>query len=269
MKSIKQFLTVIFFFSLVNPLVSYADAIPAHFNGSYIGVDLGVGRGNASYRTYPNCGALGVNAVFCGVGFLVNGVAVSNSGTGKLSSNGFNGSVLVGHNWQTKNIVYGAEADIGTFKLHDSVINNGTFPFVFLGNQYTLTESISSNWLATVRGRFGAIINPKLLLYLTGGMAFKNYKFSSSYHDNATDVFFPGGTGSGSKSTARTGWTVGAGGEWPLTQNFSLKLEYLYMNFGSVNIAVPLSNTPSYTQTMRVKFGLNDNLVRLGINYRI
>lgn len=240
------------------------------FDGPYAGVNVGGAWGSSNYHTNPNC-PTGTNSVFCETDTtpsLTNGTAVANSGTGTLSSDGFTGGIQGGYNWYRDNIVFGGEADFSAFDLDSSTTTNGTFPYTFLGNSYTLTESITTQWLATLRGRVGMTIKPQILLYATGGAAFTDYKISSSYSDNAMSDAFPGGTGYSSKTNVVTGWTVGGGGEWFITHTCSLKVEYLYMNFGSVDTSVPLSNTPAYTQTMGFNSDLIANLVRFGINYR-
>jgi outer membrane immunogenic protein len=187
---------------------------------------------------------------------------------GNLSSTGFTGGAQGGYNWQLGNIVFGGEGDFGAFDLSKSVSSSGAFPVTFLGNAYSLNESMSTDWLATLRGRLGILVAPQLLLYGTAGVALTDFKFSSSYSDNAIGFGFPGGTGYGSKSGVRTGWTVGGGGEWLLHGGWSVKAEYLYVDFGSESITVPTSNTAAYAQTMHVDAGLNASLARVGLNYR-
>ena len=57
------------------------------------------------------------------------------------------------------------------------------------------------------------------------------------------------------------GWTVGGGVEVGITQNWSAKLEYLYVDLGShqmFNVTPTLPETVSFTA----------NIIRGGINYR-
>jgi outer membrane immunogenic protein len=193
---------------------------------------------------------------------------VAASGTGALSTGGFTGGVQAGYNWQAGTLVYGAEADFGALDLRDSATANGVFPFPFLGTQYALAEVMKVHWLATVRARLGFIVTPNTLLYATGGLALSEFKFTSSYSDNAIDATLPGGTGLGSRSEIRAGWTVGSGAEWLLSSHWSLKAEYLYVNLGSMRVPVPTSNTPGFTQTMLVDADLTAHIARVGLNYR-
>jgi outer membrane immunogenic protein len=79
---------------------------------------------------------------------------------------------------------------------------------------------------------------------------------------------FTGGTGFGSRSDVTAGWTLGGGGEWLLDGNWSIKAEYLYVDFGSMNVPVNVSNTPEFTQTMVVDADLSSQVARVGLNFR-
>jgi outer membrane immunogenic protein len=241
------------------------------FEGAYVGLNAGAAWGRSSYATDPGCPPSAANATFCGAApdaSVVNGTTVAASGTGRLSSTGFAGGVQAGHSWQSGTLVYGAEGDFGALDLGRSSSATGLFPFTFLGTQYTLTEKMRADWLATVRARVGFACAPNVLLYATGGLAFSQFKFSSSYSDNAVGVGFPGGSGSGSRTEIRAGWTAGGGVEWLLRRNWSMKAEYLYVDLGSMGVSVPTSNTAAFSQTMQVDTQLTAQIARLGLNYR-
>ena len=57
------------------------------------------------------------------------------------------------------------------------------------------------------------------------------------------------------------GYSVGAGVEYAFLSNWSVKLEYLYVNLGSFDCGIACGATPD-----NVSF--NSNLVRAGVNYR-
>jgi outer membrane immunogenic protein len=258
-------------------LAGFALSAPAHaeqallFHGPYIGVNAGAAWGRSGFSTNPNCPAASVDATFCNAApdpSAVNGAAVAASGSGKLSPVGFTGGVQAGYNWQRGHIVYGAEVDFGALDLEKRATESGLFPFAFLATQYTLTQKMSADWLATVRARLGFTMMPHVLLYTTGGLAFSDVKLSSSYGDNAIDAAFPGGSGYGSKSAIRTGWTAGGGIEWAHDKDWLIRVEYLYVDLGSMRVAVPTSNTPEFTQTMTVSSDLTAQIGRVGLNYR-
>jgi outer membrane immunogenic protein len=65
----------------------------------------------------------------------------------------------------------------------------------------------------------------------------------------------------------QVGWAVGAGGEYALTNNWSVKLEYLYIDLGSMSyidvgaIGVPRSALTTTIDTAQ-------NVIRVGLNYK-
>jgi outer membrane immunogenic protein len=98
----------------------------------------------------------------------------------------------------------------------------------------------SNPWFGTLRGRAGFAIN-NMLLYATGGLAYGELKGDFlGLDENKTLV----------------GWTAGAGLEYGFTQNWSAKIEYLYMDLAS----------RTYTIT-GVDNGLHSSFLRLGVNY--
>src|SRR5262245_60955282 len=206
------------------------------WSGFYIGGNAGGAWGRSDFSTNPNCPPDPAAAVFCNSApnpSFLNGVSVAAAGTGRLNPSGFTGGVQAGYNWQTGTLVWGAEADFNFLDLKKSVATTGTFPAPFLGTQFALTEEVRTSWLATVRARLGVTIVPNVLLYATGGLAITDFKFASAYSDNAIGGGFPGGTGSASTSSVRTGWAAGGGLEWMFAGNWTLKAEYLYLAFAS------------------------------------
>ena len=55
----------------------------------------------------------------------------------------------------------------------------------------------------------------------------------------------------------RVGWTLGAGVEYAVTQNWTVKAEYSYYNFGTRTLG------PTYAGTVRS----DAHTVKLGVNY--
>lgn len=258
------------FFSLIfiSTLSNSASSLN-YFDHTYIGGNIGSAWNTSHYKTAPNCRDTPFS-VFCTAGSASanNGSVVAASGTGSFSSNFFSGGAQIGHNFRVNSVVIGGEADFESFNSHNQAQETGSFPTPFLGNQYGLSQSISTKWLATVRGRIGITPKPGILFFMTGGAAFTSIKIGSSYYDNAIGFGFPGGTGSNSQEKRQTGWAAGAGAEWYIANHLSVKLEYLHADFGSNTIPIPLSNTSAYTQTMQFKADLSTNIARVGLNYQ-
>jgi outer membrane immunogenic protein len=138
-------------------------------------------------------------------------------GFGQRATGVFGGAQL-GYNWQASNYVFGLEGTISGMDNHGTLLNTvfGARDDVF---------SWRTNWMATVTGRTGIAVNNNLF-YVKGGYA------GVSSHMAVSDVV-PPAVGSGSDSRWHSGWTVGAGWEYGITQNWIVGLEYDYAAFGT------------------------------------
>ena len=87
-----------------------------------------------------------------------------------------------------------------------------------------------------------------------GGVAFA--RDQSSFTDLAGN--------SASNTFTRTGWTAGSGLEYGITKNWSAKIEYDYLSFGSQASNFTTPTTPLYSSNA----GLNVQEVKAGLNYR-
>ena len=95
----------------------------------------------------------------------------------------------------------------------------------------SLTVDQHLEWFGTVRGRAGILATPRVLLYATGGLAYGSFKTTGAFAGVTPAGIAVGSVAS--TSDTRLGWTVGAGIEGKITNNWSAKLEYLYMDFDS------------------------------------
>jgi outer membrane immunogenic protein len=188
--------------------------------------------------------------------------------TGRSNVNGFVGGGQAGYNWQRGTWLFGLEGDI---QYSDE---RGTGEICIVAGCAIGTGILTANyrldWFGTARGRVGFLPTERVLLYATGGLAYG--------HLSATAPLIPLSWGS-----TRAGWTVGAGAEAAIDNNWSVKLEYLYMDLGNVGSSgatattvVNQLNTPqqgfntvtttTLTSAFRTRF--TDNILRVGVNYR-
>ena len=174
------------------------------------------------------------------------------------NGSGFAGGVQAGYNWQFTNIVLGVEADI--MGLTGSVSRNTTFSENGGVDTAFVNDQVRNNWMSTIRGRAGVAVD-RALFYVTGGAAFANFSISHSFSDTAGPS-----TGSISGNTTRTGWTAGGGIEYALNANWTLRGEYLYADFGTVNNT--LLDSAFGTFTVLHADHLTENVGRIGVNYR-
>jgi outer membrane immunogenic protein len=232
----------------------------ATWSGFYIGLNGGYSWGNSSRD----------------VNFFnpLNGVTIATGvGGGRDLDGGLFGG-QIGYNWQTSNWVFGIEADAqwtgqkgSTTALCAGV--GACFPGLTAlppaGVASTATVSDKLEWFGTIRGRVGVTFTPTVLLYVTGGGAYGSVQTDvtiGTFTANGTPVAF-----GGSRSTDRFGWTVGGGIEWGFASNWSAKIEYLYMDLGSISNSV-VSPTATLPLGANVTTNLTDNIFRGGINYR-
>ena len=101
--------------------------------------------------------------------------------------------------------------------------------------------------VATARGRAGYAAD-RVLLYLTAGGAFANVQ--TNFNGTTT-------------SHTQSGWTAGGGIEWAFADNWTAKVEYLYVNLGNFNCGL---NCGAGLVTDNVSF--HTNLLRAGVNYK-
>ena len=68
----------------------------------------------------------------------------------------------------------------------------------------------------------------------------------------------------GDASKTKVGWTVGAGVEYAMWSNWSVKLEYLYVDLGKFDCGVSCTGVAGSSDNV----SFNANVVRAGLNYR-
>jgi outer membrane immunogenic protein len=159
--------------------------------------------------------------------------------------------VNVGYNWQfDPRWVLGIEADIA-----GSTINN-TFNFSSFRLPSYVSSKLSS--LGTVRGRIGYAFD-RVLLYATGGFAYGHVQNGAAYNYTNTANYTV------STSGTRTGWTAGAGLEYAYLNNWTVRVEGLYVDLGSTTGSAPGSGP---TSGCRFGFKNRYTLGRIGLNYK-
>jgi outer membrane immunogenic protein len=187
-----------------------------------------------------------------------------------LKPQGVMGGVQVGYNWQMNNVVFGIEGDAnwlgGTASRHFAY-PFPIFPFGPAFGDY-IENSTSAAFLGTIRPRIGLTMD-RLLLYVTGGVAFGSVKTTDSFCIQRC-IDFAGSFSTVSGTATRTGWTAGAGVEYAIGNNWSVKAEYLYVDLGSYNTLIPSAPdcVPTGACSFVVHHSYTDNIARVGVNYR-
>lgn len=152
------------------------------------------------------------------------------SGVSKKSRNEALLGGQIGYNIQSGSMVYGLESDLSM---------NG---FGKASRRGTGT-SADTRYLGTAKARAGVAFD-RALVYATGGVAYGNLKATN---------------GVVTRTKSKVGYVVGAGVEYGITDNLSAKLEYNYVSLGKQNFQFG---------STRTKVGVNEHLVKAGLNYR-
>jgi outer membrane immunogenic protein len=147
-----------------------------------------------------------------------------------VNPSAFIGGIEGGSRYQFAKLVVGWEGDITWGNLNGTSTTAFTSPVV---PGVTISRSITADtkWTATATSTVGVAHN-NWLLYGKAGVAWENVSYTDNWSAGGIGLF--GGTGSDS----RVGWTVGTGVEWAVWNNWSVKAEYDYLDFGTKTIAI-------------------------------
>jgi len=169
---------------------------------------------------------------------------VSPTEAADYSDDGRIGGAQIGYNHQFDNrLILGVEGDFSV--LNKGGAKTGTLPAEFpdlaaAGYLESETE-YSLDWAATLRGRIGYSFG-RFMVYGTGGLALSQQSGTrTQYRSNRLTTAAPDPTStehyfSETDSATSLGWTVGAGVEYALANNWTLKGEYSYADYGSANL---------------------------------
>jgi outer membrane immunogenic protein len=192
----------------------------------YIGAHGGWGQGRSRLED-PSLVSFGPNPLF-------------------VESRGSLAGIQIGADWQFGNVVVGGEIDASWSSIKGSL----TDPAVFVQPVFA---GISADYkaLATATGRVGYAFG-NLLGYAKGGVAWANIDYRTGISTPFPTII----------DHQRTGLTAGAGLEYLVIRNLSVRAEYDYINFGATAMQASCRNP----RPCNVDYELH--LVKLGINWR-
>jgi outer membrane immunogenic protein len=166
-----------------------------------------------------------------------------------VDPNSFVAGAQVGYNWQLGSLVLGLEGD--------AAWRHGTDSATFTVGAAFASLEAEQNWVATVRPRIGFAAN-NWLIYGTGGAAIGNFKHS------ATESV-AGATRAIADSDTKAGWTAGGGVEYAFRDQWSLGVEYLFLDFGGTTLSQPGAGAFAPSTTT---FDDKSHLLRAKVNYK-
>lgn len=165
---------------------------------------------------------------------------------GSLDVDGWLGGITAGANFQTGAFVLGIEGDIAWADI------SGEGDIV----DSTSIASLSVDYLGTLRARAGVAFD-SVLLYGTAGLAYGGGTVGISELDGVLDA---------EGDATFTGWTAGLGAEVAVTENISIKGEYLYTALTSDDVEFSMTDY-DIDGDLVVNGDVNVHTFKLGLNY--
>ncbi len=204
-----------------------APAPVASWTGCYVGGNIGGAWGN------------------------VEATDVATGATVSPNNSGFVGGGQIGCDYQMGPWV------VGFRNLFDGTSLNKSTAFSDPTRGFTGTGNSHVTWFDTLTARGGYLLQPNVLLYGQGGVAWTqwNVKFNNTAGVQVGEI----------GNNSRTGWTLGTGVEWMFAPHWSVFLEYNFMGFGTNSNAVTACGFVTCA-TLSGKANIQDLLV--GVNYR-
>jgi opacity protein-like surface antigen len=245
------------------PFFGRAEAEPHEWRGVYLGGHVGYGFGAAKDTTLA---ARSPEAAILQTGFQAPFAQRSDIA-------GFVGGGQIGYNWRVHPLlVAGLETDFAYANIGGSFGASANFGVGDGARNFAASTKRLLEWLGTVRGRFGLLPRDDVLLYVTGGFAYGQVSARGALGDGnricALDFYCSAGAYSG----IATGWTAGAGFEYAVARNWSLKAEWLYVDLGRQNYAINAfggSVLDGFPANFAASSASATHLIRTGVNYRI
>lgn len=154
------------------------------------------------------------------------------------------------------NFVSGIEANV---TVNTNQTDTLTYPSPYNNPGYD-QFSFRNQLQSSIKGRLGRAISwdkNNFLPYVTAGVSFANARLT--YQNEAGDFY--------AKNTTSPGWLLGAGIEWAFSENWSLRAEYSYIDYGNViNMNIP-SVFGLKDPNGGAHANLSSNTIAVSINY--
>lgn len=217
--------------------------------GGYVGGGVGIAGGEQSTSgLYPASGYWNPT----------NDAVVRSAGTQDLYTGAAEAAITLGHNYQQGNLVLGIDLGFGLFKTKTSKTRReGYTNPANAGRGFELDTRAETDWMFTLTPKLGYAVG-RFLFQGGAGLAFTRISVSQAFRDDyATQT-------SSSSSDVKAGFALSGAVNYALTDNWSVKGEYAYMNFGKVDTSARIGANPELVQS----FDLQAHTLRLGANYR-
>ena len=204
-------------------LCLFASASPVtassfQWDGGYVGGGVGVLQAENKWTT---------TAVVPSIG-----ASVGADSSADFNALGARLGILTGYNWRIgSDLLLGLEVDFGGGNANSTPrLIPGSDIWVF-GTHYTANRpetTITANWDASLRSRFGYFLSPESLLYGSVGYSLQKVTVNAHCVRAAICTF----AHNESAEKVLSGWTLGAGVEKRISGNWLFRADYRYAKFG-------------------------------------
>ncbi len=208
------------------------------WTGLYVGAQVGYAWANEKSTIFNPGGDLG-------------GIAPAGLVPYSVTPSGVIGGAHVGYNLQVNQWLIGVEGNVDGTSLSKTQFVGAAFCPFYCGTVKTTTPLQGS-----IRGRLGLAWD-RWLVYATGGVAFAGV---TNFYDTIAN-----GGAIDTISKTRTGWTVGGGVAYAVTNNWSVGVEYRYSDFGTY---VDQSATGALLPSTFIPHHLTQNQVQGRLTYK-
>jgi outer membrane immunogenic protein len=227
-----------------------------NWSGWYAGLTGGGDWGTSRTSTAVGNGTKGIF-------FIPTAVSSFNAlgAPANFSTSGSAGGVFGGYNYQMGRWLLGVDADLEYYRSAGSNSVTGT---VAGGLPATITSSTNTDLLFTLRPRLGIVLD-HWLFYGTGGLAVTRLSANWSFLQTVGATV----TENAAISGLQPGWAAGGGVETALPGNFTLGVEYLHADFGSVSTntgAFNVAGVGTVTNPIRQSASLQTNIILLRVS---
>jgi outer membrane immunogenic protein len=238
------------------PLKAPPPPVPVFsWTGCYVGLSIGENYGRAEQNAVAGTSAV---RPFKGAPTLFT-IPAGTSIVDSYDLSGFIGGAQAGCNYQfAGGWVIGVEGDWSVTNKEGQRFE-GPLGDAFGFNGNVWQDSTKERWLGTARLRLGYAVWDKWLWYVTGGGAYAKIDTNSNLIGNPFTTTF-------TQTDWRGGWTVGAGTEYSLGYGWSIKSEFLYVDFGKWTTFTSglIPNSVFAPREVQVR----DYIFRFGMNYK-
>jgi outer membrane immunogenic protein len=250
-------------FAADRPVPAYAPPPPPApvytWSGCYIGASAGTSTGRSQH--FATTGST-FNTPGLGV---FNQIPAGTSITDQFNLSGFIGGFQGGCNWQWGVWVFGIEGDGSATNKEGQASETPLTALPGGAGSANWVSQTQERWLVTARGRLGLSgwgwWGDRTMIYATGGAAWAKID-ASEFLFSATGPIRAGHQ----ESNVRSGWTVGGGLEYALGYGWSVKSEYLYVQFDDYTTFTTGPFAVGNVSPREVK--LHDHIFRAGMNYK-